>query len=170
MSKTKKMELTNLEILNIVAWYKDFKASKKNEELPLRVQYDLERNIAKMIEPAQSFETFRNDRIKDIQNEFITDEKSYIAKEIQRDENGNPVIGEDGKAIEEEIRKVKDEYFADYQDKIIKMNAELEKIAVEKEEISVKTFDLDEMIDKLENTSLKLDDLNMLAFMDNEGE
>ena len=40
MSKTKKMELTNLEILNIVAWYKDFKASKKNEELPLRVQYD----------------------------------------------------------------------------------------------------------------------------------
>lgn len=170
MSKTKKMELTNLEILNIVAWYKDFKASKKNEELPLRVQYDLERNIAKMIEPAQSFETFRNNRIKDIQNEFITDEKSYVAKEIQKDENGNPVIGEDGKAIEEEIRKVKDKFFPDYQAKLIKMNEELEKIAIEKEEVLVKTFNLDALIDNLNGTSMKLEDLNMLSFMDVEEE
>ena len=170
MSKTKKMELTNLEILNIVAWYKDFKASKKNEELPLRVQYDLERNVAKMIEPAQAFETFRNDRIKDIQTEFITDEKSYVAKEIQKDKDGNPIIGEDGKAVEEEIRKVKDKFFPDYQAKLIKMNEELEKIAIEKEEVLVKTFNLDALIDNLNGTSMKLEDLNMLSFMDVEEE
>ena len=80
MSKTKTIKLMNLETLNIVAWYKDFSEKKRNKVLPVRIQFDLQRNIMKLAEAAQSLEKFREELVKDIQEEFFgNDEKSYEA-------------------------------------------------------------------------------------------
>ena len=54
MSKTKTIKLMNIETLNIVAWYKDFSEKKRNKELPVRVQFDLQRNVTKLTEAAQN--------------------------------------------------------------------------------------------------------------------
>ena len=111
MSKTKTIKLMNLETLNIVAWYKDFSEKKRNKVLPVRIQLDLQRNVMKLNEAAQSLEKFRGELVKDIQEEFFgNDEKSYESKEVKTDEEGNPVLDEDGKEVMTDVRKIKEEF------------------------------------------------------------
>lgn len=168
MSKTKSIKLMNLETLNIVAWYKDFSEKKRNKLLPVRIQFDLQRNVMKLNEAAQSLEKFRVELAKDIQEEFFgNDEKSYEAKEVKRDENGNPVLDEDGKEIVEDVRKIKEEFEQEFKDKLTDADIKYREIAVDTDEYLIKVFDLDAFVDGLaDDVELDLEDLNMLTFMD----
>ena len=168
MSNIKTIKLMNLETLNIVAWYKDFSEKKRNKVLPVRIQFDLQRNIMKLAEAAQSLEKFREELVKDIQEEFFgNDEKSYEAKEVKTDENGNPVLDEDGNEIMTDVRKIKEEFEQDFKDKLEDADAKYREIAVDTDEYLIKVFDLDTFVDSLaDDVELDLEDLNMLTFMD----
>ena len=109
MSKTKTIKLMNIETLNIVAWYKDFSEKKRNKELPVRVQFDLQRNVTKLTEAAQNLEKFRNELLQDIQDEYFkNDEKSYDADIEKTDSNGNVILDDKGNKVTEKGRKVKE--------------------------------------------------------------
>ena len=102
MSKTKTIKLMNIETLNIVAWYKDFSEKKRNKELPVRVQFDLQRNVTKLTEAAQNLEKFRNELLQDIQDEYFkNDEKSYDADIEKTDSNGNVILDDKGNKVTE---------------------------------------------------------------------
>ena len=158
MSKTKTIKLMNIETLNIAAWYKDFSEKKKNKELPVRVQFDLQRNVTKLTEAAQNLEKFRNELLQDIQDEYFkNDEKSYDA-DIEKTE---------GNKVTEKGRKVKEEFIAEYQGKLSDADEKYREIAIDTDEYLIKVFDLDAFVDGLaDDTKLELDDLNMLSFMD----
>ena len=155
MSKTKTIKLMNLETLNIVAWYKDFSEKKRNKVLPVRIQFDLQRNVMKLNEAAQSLEKFRGELVKDIQEEFFgNDEKSYESKEVKTDEEGNPVLDEDGKEVMTDVRNFKD--------KLEDADAKYREIAVDTDEYLIKVFDLDTFVDSLaDDVELDLEDLNI---------
>lgn len=168
MSKTKTIKLMNLETLNIVAWYKDFSEKKRNKVLPVRIQFDLQRNIMKLADAAQSLEKFREELVKDIQEEFFgNDEKSYEAKEVKTDEDDNPVLDENGKEVMVDVRKIKEEFEQEFKDKLEDADTKYREIAVDTDEYLIKVFDLDTFVDNLaDDVELDLEDLNMLTFMD----
>lgn len=168
MSKTKTIKLMNIETLNIVAWYKDFSEKKRNKELPVRVQFDLQRNVTKLTEAAQNLEKFRNELLQDIQDEYFkNDEKSYDADIEKTDSNGNVILDDKGNKVAEKGRKVKEEFIAEYQGKLSDADGKYREVAIDTDEYLIKVFDLDAFVDGLaDDTKLELDDLNMLSFMD----
>lgn len=134
----------------------------------MRIQFDLQRNVMKLNEAAQSLEKFRGELVKDIQEEFFgNDEKSYESKEVKTDEEGNPVLDEDGKEVMTDVRKIKEEFEQDFKDKLEDADAKYREIAVDTDEYLIKVFDLDTFVDSLaDDVELDLEDLNMLTFMD----
>ena len=134
----------------------------------MRIQFDLQRNVMKLNEAAQSLEKFRGELVKDIQEEFFgNDEKSYESKEVKTDEEGNPVLDEDGKEVMIDVRKIKEEFEQDFKDKLEDADAKYREIAVDTDEYLIKVFDLDTFVDSLaDDVELDLEDLNMLTFMD----
>ena len=106
--------------------------------------------------------------MKDIQEEFFgNDEKSYETKEVKTDEDGNPVLDEDGKEVMTNVRKIKEEFEQDFKDKLEDADAKYREIAVDTDEYLIKVFDLDTFVDNLaDDVELDLEDLNMLTFMD----
>lgn len=160
MSVIKKIALSNSQVFNIVVWYNnDFKAKERNKVLPIKLQLDLQRNIANLIESARSYEKLCKTLIADIQEEYSTDEKSNKVKEIQKDENGD----------EKEIfnHTVKPEYLKEYNQKINEAKEKIAELSKEGEVYSLRIFDLDAFTDSLpQDTILTVDDLYTLAFMD----
>ena len=91
----------------------------------------------------------------------------YEAKEVKTDEDGNPVLDEDGKEIMTDVRKIKEEFEQDFKDKLEDADAKYREIAVDTDEYLIKVFDLDTFVDSLaDDVELDLEDLNMLTFMD----
>ena len=164
MSIMKKVALSNAQVLNVVGWYNnDFKKNKKNEVLPLKLQLDLQRNIGSLIDAAQSYEKICKQFVMNIQKEYSTDEKANKIKKIQKDE--------DGKENEVFEYVLKDEFKAEYNEKINDINEKIQELGKEGEIYTLRVFDLDAFTDSLmEDTNLTVDDLYMLTFMDENSE
>lgn len=146
---------STLEIINIVAWYKQARENEKKplSELPLKWQWILKKNISAMNTVAENFNSFRDEAEKSLREEFATDEKSII----DTDENG------------QEIRRVKDEFLSDFQEKTNEFNKRLGEIIAEMNTIEITTINIDELIDSVGDTSnLTIDDLDILSFMGEE--
>lgn len=73
-----------------------------------------------------------------------------------KDENGNDVPG----------RKVKDEYLAEYDGEIKKMNSQLEKLLLEMEEITYTPINIDDLVEAAGNNSITIDDLDMISLFE----
>ena len=166
-----KKELYQIEISNIVAWFNDFK-NEKIKDLKIKDQWTLLSNVKKMQPAVQEFEEFRDKLIADLNNEYFgNDEKSEATQIPRTDDDGNNVIGPDGEVEMQEGRKVKEEYFEEYQEKVSEINGELQKLMVEKTEYEFKGIDLDELVEGLsEDTKIELEDVDMLSFCAVEGE
>lgn len=164
MAKTGKVELSNFKVLKIAAWYnRDFKANERNKALPMGLRLSLERNIQALIDNAMSFERICKEMWGELQNDFLTDEKSEEVKVIQKDESGE----------EKEVTNhvVKDEYSKEYKEKSKEMSRKIEELSKETEVYPIRVFDLDSFADSLsDDTILSLDDLYMLTFMDENGD
>ena len=161
MSFMKKVALSNAQVLNVVGWYNnDFKKNKKNEVLPLKLQLDLQRNIGSLIDAAQSYEKICKQFIMNIQKEYSTDEKANKIKKIQKDE--------DGKENEVFEYVLKDEFKAEYNEKINVIIEKIQELGKEGEIYTLRVFDLDAFVDS--NPNLTVDDLYMLTFMDENSE
>ena len=161
-----KKNFKNIEVLNIVAYVNNM-SKEKVDELPLKFRWNLKKNMDKLRPIAESYETFRNERIQELQTEWFNEEKSEEFMQPQIDENGNPIKDEDGNEITEPMRKIKDEYMDDYRKVVNELNDKLNEIAYENNEVEISTVDFDAFIDSLpDDSNINFDDVTMLSFMD----
>lgn len=146
--------ITTIEILNIYTWYKNLRNNpdKPLNVLPLAVQWKLKKNIAKISTVADNFLSLREEAEADLQNQFMSDEKSYD-KQM-----------EDGTVS----RLVREEFLDEFRDKANEVNAKLNEICDEKNDIDIDMINIDEIITMIpeDQNVLTIDDIEMLDFMD----
>ena len=168
----KELTLNNLEVLNVIAWYNQLNKDKL-DAIPMKIRFNLKKFMAVIANDAKSFEEFRDAELKKIQDKFGTDEKSYEREEVVKGDDGEPILDENGNEQTRTIRKVKDEYFSEYEDDVNKCNEKLAEILNEKNTYKINSYDIDSMVDNLpDDTPLEFDDINILdaIFSDNNGE
>lgn len=158
---------STLEIINIIAFLNNNVKEEQMKELPTKFRWNLKKNTDKLMPIARRFEEFRDDLVKELQDIYFTDEKSYEYTETKRDDNGNPVLKSDGTEETTSMRKVKDEYMDEYNGAIKELNTKLQEILVEKNDVEINAMDLDNLVEMLpDDTSIDFDCLSILCFMD----
>ena len=157
---------TVLEVYNIIQYLNNLQENQV-KELPTKMRWYLKKNMDKLTPIAKSFEEFRDGLVKELHDNYFNDEKSYEYAEVKRDEDGNPILKDDGTEETTQMRKVKDEYFDEYNMAISELNAKLNEILREQNDIEIATVDLDEFVESLPDDSpLDFDSLAVLCFMD----
>ena len=154
-------ELLVMECININGWYNQIRADKnKLNGLSVSTLWALRKNMKKIAETVDSFNELKSSLENELQEEFFNDEKSE--ETMVKNENG-----EDTPA-----RKVKDEYFTEYQNKINELNGKLNELAITKESYEFTPIDMEKEIERLNiDCNLNMDDLDMLSiFEQNEKE
>ena len=166
MNKT----FNNLEILNIVTYFNNIITQEQIKSLPTKIRWNLKKNLEKIIPLAKNFEDFKNTLIKEkIQDVFFTDEKSYEFQQEVLDNDGNPIIDQNGKKETKINRKIKQEYINEYNQTVKDLNEKIEEILQEKETLDIATIDLDDFVNSLSyNSVIDFDCINILSFMDNK--
>ena len=152
-------ELLVMECININGWYNQIRADKnKLNGLSVSTLWALRKNMKKIAETVDSFNELKASLENELQEEFFNDEKSEAT--IVKGTNG-----EDTPA-----RKVKDEYFTAYQNKINELNGKLNELATTKESYEFTPIDMEKEIERLNtDCNLDMDDLDMLSvFEQNE--
>ena len=134
------------EIVALEIWYREF-LKEKNKELLISDQWSLSQNMKEISQSISNFHEFQKKLKKEIQEEFFTEEKTEK-------------ITKDG----EELMKIKDEFLSQYQEKVGKVNKELEEISKEEKKFTLRTIDVDSLVTSLgAETKITIDDLNMLS-------
>lgn len=152
-------ELLVMECININGWYNNIRADKnKLNGLSVATLWALRKNMKKIAETVDSFNELKKSLENELQEEFFNDEKSE--ETVVKGNNG-----EDTPA-----RKVKDEYFNAYQNKINELNGKLNELAITKESFEFTPIDMEKEIERLDtDCNLNMDDLDMLSvFEQNE--
>lgn len=149
-------ELLVMECININGWYNQIRADKnKLNGLSVSTLWALRKNMKKIAETVDSFNELKASLEKELQEEFFNDEKSE--ETVVKGENG-----EDTPA-----RKVKDEYFNDYQKKINELNSKLNELAMTKESYDFSAIDMDKEVERLNiDCNLDMDDLDILSIFE----
>jgi arginyl-tRNA synthetase len=149
-------ELLVMECININGWYNKIRADKnKLNGLSVSTLWALRKNMKKIAETVDSFNELKASLENELQEEFFNEEKSEEV--IVKGENG-----EDTPA-----RKVKDEYFDDYQKKIDELNGKLNELAITKESYDFTSINMDKEIERLNtDCNLDMDDLDMLSIFE----
>lgn len=149
-------ELLVMGCININGWYNQIRADKnKLNGLSVSTLWALRKNMKKIAETVDSFNELKASLEKELQEEFFNDEKSE--ETVVKGENG-----EDTPA-----RKVKDEYFNDYQKKINELNSKLNELAMTKESYDFSAIDMDKEVERLNiDCNLDMDDLDILSIFE----
>ena len=156
----------NIEVLNIVAFINQM-PKEKADELPLKFRWNLKKNFDKLRPIAESYENFRDEQLKQFQSKWFDEEHSYEFMQTKIGVDGKPELDADGNEVTEPARKIKDEFMDAYKEDVGEINAKLNEIAYEDNEIEIIAYDFDALIDTLpEDSKLDFDDLTMLSFMD----
>lgn len=162
MTKT----LTLGEAKAFINWFINFKKDKI-KALPIKIQWKLLSN-AKKIEPeVKRFDEFRDEAIIDLQREYFGDEKSEEATIPALDEFGKEILDEDGNPVMDNVRKVKEEYFQEYQNKINEINKSISELLLEKNDYEISEINIDKILDELpEDTDIELEDIEIMSFFE----
>lgn len=144
---------STLEILNVLAWYKQKSTGANNmfNELPLKTQWYLRENISRLSKIADQFDEDKETEAKKLLDEFSSDEKSRIVTEP------------DGS----KIREVRPEYLEEFNTALELSKVKTQEILNQKHEIEISTVSIDEIVENLKSdTKFTISDLDMLYFMD----
>lgn len=149
-------KLLVVECININDWYNKVRADKnKLNGLSISTLWALRKNMKKIAETVDSFNELKASLENELQEEFFNEKKS---EEVT-------VKGENGEDIP--ARKVKDEYFNDYQKKINELNGKLNELAMTKENYDFASINMDKEIERLNtNCNLDMDDLDILSIFE----
>lgn len=151
MANTTKKEVYLIVALNEVTWYAKEDVQERIKKLPLTYQYSLRKNmkeLAKMVEEFNSFKAEQEQVLRDTW--FDTTHSDEITT---TDDQGNEIPA----------RKIKEEYFEDYQKAVKDLNGQLEKLLSQTEEISYTPFDIDALVEVAGNDSINIDDVDMIS-------
>lgn len=156
----------NIEVLNIVAYVNQM-SKEKADELPLKFRWNLKKNIDKLRPIAEAYENFRNEQVQQLQAKWFDEEHSEEFMQAKLDGEGKPIVDADGNEVTEPMRKIKEEFMDDYTKDVNELNAKLNEIAYEDNEVEISTVDFDAFIDALpEESKIDFDDITMLSFQD----
>ena len=146
-------ELLVIECININGWYNNVRTDlNKLNGLSVATLWALRKNMKKIAETADSFNELKASLENELQEEFFNDEKSE--ETIVKGANGE----------ETPARKVKDEFFDAYQNKIKELNGKLNELAVTKESFEFTPINMENEIERLNaDCNLNMDDLDMLS-------
>ena len=154
-------EFTVFEIDNIVKYYKGIRENElmknKFNVFSIATQYSIKKNMDIMTEATASYTEFREEKEKELHDNYFNDEKSFETM-VKQVENGE----------EKEVpgRQIKDEYLDEFKKVQTEMLSELYKLASEKVTLELYPINLDEEIqniDKDTHTKINMDDLDFLS-------
>lgn len=146
-----KKEIKNLIAINEIMWYNKPDTKEKLEELPLKIQWTLYKNM-KILEPIfQDFNNFRGSLAEQRNKKWFAEESDKCE---QIEENG------------EELLRIKEEYVEDFKKYDDELNTQIKNIVMETTEVDLfKIDEIENFINDLsEDTKLTIEDLEMLEF------
>lgn len=149
-----------IETINIYAWYNQLTEEKLNK-IDFKIRWALKRFISQIAPDVQEFEKMRDDEVRKIQSNYISDEKSEEVVENVKDADGNDVLDENGNVQTTTLRKIRPEFMDEYNKEIDQLNAKINEILAEKNSYEYNTADIDAFVDSL-------DELEPLTFNDLE--
>lgn len=152
-------ELLVMECININGWYNQVRQDKnKLNGLSVKTLWALRKNMKKIAEVTDYFNEFKENLEKEVKDDFFNDEKSE--ETTVKDSDGN----------ETPAQKVKDEYLAEYQEKVNEVNKKLNELVLTKEEFDFTPIDIESEVERLDtDCNLNIDDLDILSvFEQNE--
>ena len=160
-----------IEAINIVDYYNKISAEKKNA-LPLKVSYAFKKAVDKMTPDVRRFEEFRDEEFKKIRDIYFTEERSYECQIPKVDDNGNPVLDENGNQETAEGRKLKDEWQEEYSLAVQALDEKLKEIVVEKNTYEYNGVNVADMVENLpDDTPLQAADIELIdTILDNSNE
>lgn len=149
-------KLLVIECLNINDWYNKVRNDKnKLNGLSVSTLWALRKNMKKIAETVDSFNEFKSSLENELQEEFFNDEKS------------EEIIVKDDEGKEIPARKIKEEYFDEYQNKINELNKKLNELVLTKENYDFTPINMDEEIKKINSDcNLNMDDLDILSIFE----
>lgn len=159
----------NIEVANIVAYFNQ--ATEALKVLPLKTRWALKKNLETLIPAAQNIDKFRNDVTEELREQYFSDEKSDVVMVPETDAEGNPVLDENGEEVLQEGRRVKEEFMAEFNEKVNALNKEIQELWVESAEYEISCIDLDAFVESLpDDTDISFELVEMLSFMDKKTE
>lgn len=157
MAKKITKTIPMIAAINETAWYAQEKEALG--ALSVKVRWNLKKNMKELDVLASQFQEFKNGLEEELRTKYTTDEMS-VETEVD-DGNGNKVPG----------RKIKDEYMEAYQNDVNEMNAKINELLYEEEEISLYAIDMDAEVERMSDDA-ELSDaaMDMLSLFESEGE
>lgn len=157
-----KRELYLIEAANVVAWANQLTKEKLNK-IDFKVRWALKKAVAKLVPDVQEYEKFRDEEFGKIKEVYFDDEHSIEYTEPKLDDDGNEVKDAEGNVETQQMKKVKDEYMAEYQAKIDELNGKINEILVEKNTYEYNSADIDAFVEGLDDLApLEFADIEML--------
>ena len=161
-NKTFTKSMTILDAENIVKYYKDIRSNEKTKNkfnvFSIFAQWNLKKNIDILSKEVSSFEELRDEKQKELNDKYFTDEKSED-KQIEQ------VV--DGEVKMVPGRQVKEEYMEDFKIEHTNMLTELYKVAMQKIDVELFVIDIDKELEDVKDADalqeLNMDDLDFLS-------
>ena len=156
MSKKITKTISVFVALNETAWYDQKHEEVKNLSDTARLA--LKRNMKALSEMASDFRDLQRELEQELQDKFTTDEKS-VETELEGPD-GNMQPG----------RRIKDEFIEEYQKEVNEVNAKLDALALEEDEIELYVIDLDAEIARIDEKDLDITDeaIDMLSLFEGD--
>lgn len=157
-------EITIFEADAIINYYKKVRNDKtlkdKFNVFSLGTQWNIKKNIDELIKAISSYIEFRDEKRKELNEEYFTEEKSEEATVTQTI---------DGEEKEVTVRQIKPDFVEEFKTKNTELVNELLKFASEKVIVDLVFIDIDKEISLLEskninNIDINMDDLDFLSF------
>ena len=152
----------NVTVMNILSWYNKEETRKKLNNLPLKLQWTIRKNMRAIEGAAKAFGEFREDLMRKRDEEWFTEGNGKCEKTMLTDADGN----------EREGFKILDEYqdaLKAYEDDI---NHQLSEIALEKNTFEVIPLNFDELVEIADEcgADLNMDDIDVLSPFEDKNE
>ena len=152
-------KLRVIECIGVKQWYDQVRAEKKIDNLTVSTLWALRKNMKLITDIVNNFNEFKSGLEEQLQAEYFTEEKSQITT-IQ-DQNGEDVS----------VRKVKDEFLSEYQEKVVEINEKLKEVVNNIEELTFSSIDMNKEIERLGSScALNMDDLDILSIFEEDGQ
>lgn len=141
------ISINNMAAINIIDWYNNDDVQKKLSKLPLKIQWDIRKNMVALQSITKVFNTFRSELIKKRNEEWFVEGNGKCEKTTVVDENGN----------EQEALQVIDKYQDELRQYEDNLNKQLAEILMEENELDVISFNIDEFVEKADDSHAGLD-------------
>ena len=149
-------EIQVVVCVNEIAYYNSNDAKKRLATLPLKLQWVIRKNMKELEKYSKEFETFRDELIQKRNHEWFVEGNGKCEKYTEKDENGNDV----------EMLRVIPDLMEEYSEYERDMNMQLQEILLEKNEVNICPIDLDDFVEKAENTEITMDDIDMISLFE----